>query len=113
MKVEIKLIIATSILASLLACGDQNNANTPPVSATPSIPTYTLNQLLDMTKNERQEIERRCLGITHQTCTDLKSDSFRKLKELRISTCNLDASYKGLSDAGEAARARRKCDDLF
>ncbi len=113
MKVEIKLIIATSILASLLACGDQNNASTPQVSATPSIPTYTLNQLLDMTKNERQEIERRCLGVTHQTCTDLKSDSFRKLKEVRISSCNVDASFTGLSDPVEAARKRRKCDELF
>jgi hypothetical protein len=111
MKILIKLLFAFAIVVSLAACDEQKSVVVETKS--PPIPDLTLNQILDMSKNERQELERRCLGVTHKTCTDLKSDSFRRAKEFRIASCNVDASFKGLSDPGAAARARRKCDELF
>ena len=111
MKLATKLVLALSLATVITACENKNTVQVEP--KTPAIPTLTVNQIMDMSKNERQELERRCLGVTHETCAALKSESFETLKRLRISMCNVDASYKGLTDSAEAARARRKCDDLF
>jgi hypothetical protein len=111
MKVATKLILAFYIITSQVACDSKHDAKVEP--KTQLIPKLTLTEIMNMTKNERQELERRCLGVSHETCSLLKSESFENLKRLHISGCIADASMKGLSSAEEGARARRKCDDLF
>jgi hypothetical protein len=107
----IKLILAASAIALLVACGKKDETITEPKA--PSIPIMTLNEILDMSKNERQELERRCLGVSHPTCTELKGDSFKRSKDFRVSLCRLGAAQKGLYDRSEAAREERKCDEMF
>jgi len=82
-------------------------------NASAQIPSLTLKQILDLSKNERQELERRCLGVSHPTCTELKSESFKKLRDLRISLCRSGASQTGLYDQRKAAKEERECDNLF
>jgi len=111
MKNSIKLILAASAVALLAACGQKEAVVEVPKA--PSIPTMTVREILDMSKNERQELERRCLGVSHPTCTELKGDSFRQLKDFRISLCRVGAAQKGLYDRYEAAREEKKCDEMF
>jgi hypothetical protein len=111
MKTAFKLTLAAITLLMLTACGKKDETVAEPKA--PPIPTMTVNQILDMSKNERQELERRCLGISHPTCNELKGDSFKKLKDLRISMCRLGAAQKGLYDRSGAAREERQCDEMF
>lgn len=106
-----KKSVAPLILLLLTACGQKESVVEIPKG--PPIPTLTVSQILDMSKNERQELERRCLGVTHATCTELKSDSFNKLKDFRIASCKTNAAFKGLSDRYEGIREERKCDEMF
>lgn len=108
---EIRQFIAPILLLMLVACGQKEAAVEVPKG--PPIPTLNVSQILDMSKNERQELERRCLGVTHPTCTELKSDSFNKLRDFRIASCKTNAAFKGLSDRYEGMREERKCDEMF
>lgn len=107
----VKFVLAVTAVATLVACGKQEVAVEKPKE--PQIPELTASELLDMTKNERQEIERRCIGQSHTTCSELKGDSFKKMKDFRISLCRVGAAQTGLSDRYEGAREERKCDDMF
>lgn len=79
MKNFIFAVLATTLLS---ACNDPK----PPVKAKPSIPeVYNWNNL---SENEFQEIERRCLGVSHPTCDGLdkgrrdRADSKRNMDNL-------------------------------
>lgn len=110
MKTAIKYTLAACVVVLLAACGQKEAVIEVP---TPPIPTLSVSEIIDMSKNERQELERRCLGVSHETCSNLKSDSFQKRKDLRIAMCKAGASYTGLSDRNKAAREERKCDEMF
>jgi len=74
----------------------------------PSIPVLTVEKLLDLNKNEIQEIERRCIGISHVTCENLKSDGYKKLWELKKSLCKtgktLDKFTGSVSDSNDCQK---------
>ena len=119
------MIISLSILT---ACGEKNEpvaqkktpnvqkkepVQTAPPAQAPIIPNLKVDQLLKMSKNERQELERRCLGVSHPTCSELKGDGFRKMMDLEVSYCKSNAARKGLYDRSEGAREERKCNEMF
>lgn len=108
MQIWIKISLLMGFIVSLVAC-DNNSAGSRTDS--PSIPNYSIDKILDMSKNERQELERRCLGISHQTCSNLSSGSFRERKESRLKICNYKASLE--NDNEKRTREQKKCDELF
>jgi len=68
-----------------VACSERQDVQS---SATePSIPNFSVSELTKLSKNERQELERRCLGSSHMTCLNLKSESFKNSIELDKSFC--------------------------
>jgi len=102
----------SSALVLLAACGKEDEASSEPKA--PLIPTLTSTQLIEMSKNERQELERRCLGISHPTCTVLKGDSFNSLKKAYLASCRLRAAQKGfLKERYVIEREYRICDEKY
>jgi hypothetical protein len=65
--------------------GESKSANS---SAQSRIPTLTVAELIALSKNETDEIERRCLGVAHPTCLKLKSESYSKSFQLEKSFCD-------------------------
>ena len=43
-----------------------------------AFPYFTVDEIILLNKNERSELERRCLGLHNQTCTNFKSEEFLK-----------------------------------
>ena len=86
----------------ITACGQQT-ATAPDVPKEPPFPTFTNAQLLDLSKGERQELERRCLGVSNKTCDEFKSDDFKKQDAFRKSMCDtkdaMDKMTGGRRDA--------------
>lgn len=112
MKNLVEFFSIAIVLILLTACNNnKENALVEPKG--PTIPTLSAAQIMDMSKNERQELERRCLGITHPTCTELKGDEFAKLKNRKLQRCRLDASHIYVFDRNEGKRLERLCDELF
>lgn len=115
-----KYLMALVIAAFLSACqksegtAGQKSEGTAEQAAPQqrSIPDLTVDSLLNLSRNERDELERRCLGASHQTCANLKGDSFKKMLELKKAFCRTDASVKGLTDRAAARDAERRCEDL-
>ena len=110
MKKIIKYKLAASLLALLMACGEKAEPKAEPKA--PPIPTMSLNEILDMSKNQRQELERRCLGVSHPTCDAFTKGSVERLMNFKISTCKAVAAQKGLYDRFGAERDERKCDEM-
>ena len=110
MKNAIKYTLAAIFFALLTACGEKAEPKAEPKA--PSIPTMSVHQILDMSQNQRQELERRCLGVSHPTCDEFAKGSVKRLMELRISLCKVDAAQKGLYDRYGAERDERKCDEM-
>ena len=81
--------IAIVALTLLAACTREASDETAKQasSTSPNIPTLDASQILDLSKIEQDELQRRCLGVTHPTCAELKSDSFKNLRNLRKSMC--------------------------
>lgn len=54
-------------------------------------PYFTTSQLLDLSKNERNELERLCLSNAQKpVCIDLKSDGFKNLEKFRKGMCETE-----------------------
>ena len=115
MKKTLKYILVSSALVLLAACGKEDEASSEPKAPLiPIIPTLTADQLIEMSKNERQELERRCLGVSHPTCTALKGNYFKELKMMKLSTCRFRAAQKGfLKERYVIEREYRICDEKY
>jgi hypothetical protein len=95
MKNFIFAVLATTFLS---ACNDPK----PPVVAKPSIPKVS--NWNNLSENEFQEIERRCLGVSHPTCDGLdkgrrdREDTKRVMdnlgKAIDATNRNADALYR-------------------
>ncbi len=81
------LFAILTVAVALVACGEKapDSAEAPQA---PAIPSLSVDELLALNKNERQEMERRCLGSTDATCVRFKSDEFRNRDDLERSFCN-------------------------
>jgi hypothetical protein len=94
MKNFIFAVLATTLLS---ACNDPK----PPVVTKPSIPSYV--DWINLSENEFQEMERRCLGVKHPTC-----DGLAKGREKRAE------SKKALDNLSKAIDAvNRNTDALY
>ena len=75
----------------VVACGkrdyDPPPSAEPIKSVEPKIPYFSVSDLTKLSKNERQELERRCLGSSHKTCEKLKSEDFKNVMKLEQSFC--------------------------
>jgi hypothetical protein len=78
-----KNFIFAALFAALLSACDQPQ---PPAVEKPSIPSVS--NWHNLSENEFQEIERRCLGVNHPTCDDLANGrkSRKTLDEFRKAT---------------------------
>lgn len=92
-----RLSLAVAILTLLAACerSPTSASTTSGAPSVPSIPTLDATQILDLSKNEQSELERRCLGVTHPTCTEMKSEGFKSLRDLRKSLCETERLVSG------------------
>jgi hypothetical protein len=88
MTVMKKYLIAFSIstLFLLAACNKSEDKTT--AQLTPVLPMLKAKDLADLSRNELDELERRCLGLTHPTCTELKSDDFKKWMKTNTLICD-------------------------
>ena len=75
-----KNIIFAVLAVTLLSACDQPQ---PPAVQKPSIPRVS--NWIDLSENEFQEIERRCLGVSHPTCDGLSKgrESRKRLADFR------------------------------
>jgi hypothetical protein len=80
-----KIVIAAVAAALLTACDK-------PPPAVEKAPIPSVYSWLDLSANEFQEIERRCLGVSHPTC---------------------DALSKGRSDREKYAKNKKELDSAF
>lgn len=106
-----KLFWATSLCLVVAACGNSGSVggNSTPQPSQPNIPSYDLSSASDLSKNERQELERRCLGVDHPTCTLLKSDSLKNLDNFSKALCEAQAAQNGITGRSLSL----KCRDLL
>ena len=107
-----KKIIFVALVATvtLVACGNKDVAVSAPQK--PDVPYMSLSQLTELSKNERQELERRCLGVDHPTCTELKGSSLQTQINFKVSSCKVSAAMTGMSNPYAGRQAEAKCDDL-
>lgn len=105
-----KLLWATALCLAVTACGNSSSSgsNTSQPSQ-PNIPSYDVSSVRALSKNERQELERRCLGVDHPTCTLLKSDSLKNMDDLDRSFCELEVSQNQITGGSLS----QKCRDLL
>lgn len=81
-------------------------------SSQPNIPSYDVSSVRALSKNERQELERRCLGVDHPTCTLLKSDSLKTMEDLDRAFCETKvAQIRSMGAMGGSLS--QKCKDLL
>lgn len=118
MKIIIKFTLAALVFLFIRACGKRDEVVTGPKES--MIPNLTVNQILDLTRNERQELERRCLGSSNTTCIELKSELYTTLRDMKISRCETRVAFKDLEnsislapDREGLAREKQKCRDMF
>lgn len=106
-KISFVVLVAA---VTLVACGNKDVAESAPKK--PDVPSISYSELTELTKNERQELERRCLGVDHPTCTELKGSALKNWIELEISSCKVSAAMTGFSDRYAGRQEEAKCDDL-
>ena len=104
-------VLSLLAVMALSACG-QKESSTAAAPTEPPFPSFTVAELLKLSRNERQELERRCLGLSNTTCTALKSDSFKNGFNLNMSFCKAGAAQNGLLSRSAGAEAERKCEQL-
>lgn len=93
-----------SLLAATLGCSQQD----APVLQ--HLPAMNEAQLAELNRNERQELERRCLGVTHPTCTALKSDFFKQLLNAKLAVCDANAVAQEVAGKDyQAEKTRQQC----
>lgn len=103
-----KLLLAIAFCLATTGCIDSNTSQSSDPSK-PIIPSYTISEVRELSKNERQELERRCLGLDHPTCVILKSDTLKEMDSLDKSFCE---SKKALSQI-TGSRLSDKCRDTL
>lgn len=81
------LLLVLVIWTGLTAC-DQQQQSDKATPIEPPFPSLTTSQLLELNKNERAELQRRCLGVSNKTCTDFKSDSFKRTDDALKALCD-------------------------
>jgi len=103
------VLLGLLLLSLIVGCErrESDSASATPTPTGPNIPSLDVSQLANLTKNERDEIERRCLGANHPTCDALKSDSFRKLWELKVAHCNTKESMRQISGGSRTPECER------
>ena len=107
--------IATLIKASALfvvlnfmgGCGQKEIENKEP-----SFPYFSTSQIADMSNNERQELERRCLGLKNETCDNLKSKEVQSLIETKVGVCKLNAISKNMFNPYQEKEDDKKCEQM-
>ena len=110
-RINMKLLWATALCLTVAACGNSGSGDSSNTSqpSQPNIPSYDLSSVHQLSKNERQELERRCLGVDHPTCTLLKSDSLKKLENLDRSFCEAEVAQNSITGGSLSP----KCRDLL
>jgi hypothetical protein len=89
-----KITVDSSLMGNLFkgSCvkkgdtGQQSSGSSSSSSPQVYIPHYNASDLAKLSKNEFDEIERRCIGANHPTCDAMKSDSFRRASDFARST---------------------------
>ena len=106
-----KLLWATALCLTVAACGNSGSDGSSNTSqpSKPNIPSYDVSSVLQLSKNERQELERRCLGVDHPTCTLLKSNSLKTMEDLDRSSCELEVATNRIIHGSLSP----KCRDLL
>jgi hypothetical protein len=97
------------VVALLAACGKNQTENKAEV---PKVPNLTFDDLTKLSKNEREELERRCLGVSHPTCVQLKGNSLKNHLDLKKSFCKTSAIVKNSADAYQMRIDEAKCEQL-
>ena len=75
-KLYFVVIFSASLMLS--ACSDSSKKES-------KFPSFSVTQIIDMSKNEREELERRCLGVSNSSCSNL-SDAKSKMRA-RVDSC--------------------------
>lgn len=97
-------LLTVSLLVATVGCSKQE---TPVVQQLPAMNEV---QLAELNRNERQELERRCLGVTHPTCTALKSDFFKQLLNVKLAVCDANAvAQEAAGKVYQAEKTRQQC----
>ena len=79
-----------ALVVAIAGCSQQSGeTSVAATSKEPPFPSFSLEQLLDLNKNERAELERRCLGVSNPTCDEFKGDPFKKQDAFRKSLCGV------------------------
>ena len=107
-----KVALVLTVALTLVACGNKDHDVKESAPKKPDIPNMTLDMLTKLTKNERQELERRCLGVDHPTCTELKGKGLQNHIDVQVYFCKQSASFYELSDKQRAIHEAEKCEDL-
>lgn len=63
-------------------------------SAVKVIPDFNLDALIKLSVNEKNELERRCLGVNHPTCNTLKSKEYKDKIESWRKACMVGAAFQ-------------------
>lgn len=79
-------------VAFLTACNQQNSPQASAKQSEAPFPVLTIDELLNLNKNERAELERRCLGLSNKTCSDFKGSTFKQRDESARSSCQSAAA---------------------
>ena len=89
-------------LVTLVSCSREPGGESAkePSSTSPNIPTLDEAQILDLSKIQQDEIERRCLGENHPTCAAMKSKKFKALRDFKKSLCEIDRTQSGRIEDG-------------
>lgn len=105
---NMKLLWATALCLTVAACGNSSNGGSSNTSQPyqPNIPSYDVSSVSGLSKNERQELERRCLGVDHPTCTLLKSDLLKAMDNLDQSLCEMEVTQNIINGSSLSPKCR-------
>lgn len=103
----------TSILVVLLAACNPKKDVVAAQSTEPALPAFTIDQMLAFNPAQRAELNRRCQGMTSQTCADYQSEVFKTRDELAKTLCDI-AEVQRLSKGADKALPRSvKCNVYY
>ena len=72
-----------------------------------SVPLLTFEQYVELNKNQRQELERKCIGSSSPTCRLSSSADFKHFMEFSKSLCQMKNSSNAIYGGGS-----ENCNDL-
>lgn len=109
----VKNIYLASMLVLMLAACSPKKSNEAAQSNEPELPSFTMDQMLDFNQAQREELKRRCLGATSQTCNDYKSETFKKRDELAKTFCDMAEVQRMSRGADKALPRSVKCNVYY